>query len=70
MKKDCQNGDILIGDMLREALTFRGIPQKHYYPIHPKMWDSFLELGYAEKQLTNYGFIKSGYIEVESDIEL
>ena len=44
--------------------------KKYCYPIHPKMWDSFLEVGYTEKQLTDWGFIKSTYIEVESDIEL
>ena len=57
--------------MVRRALEFcAGIPEKYYYPIHPKMWDSCLEVGYTEKQLTDLGFIKTTYIEVESDIGL
>ena len=70
-KPDDKDRTVLTEDMLREALSFgASFPQKHYYPIHPNMWDSFLKIGYTEEQLINYGFIKATYIAPESDIEL
>lgn len=36
-----------------------GIPQKYCFPIHSKMWDRLLELGYTGKQLTDWGFVKA-----------
>jgi len=60
-----ERDDVLTIEMLREAFKDRGLPQKYYYPIHPFMWDSFLRLGWTEKQLTDYGFLKSEYIGIE-----
>ena len=63
MNEDCQNDDVLTLDMLRKALAWDRFPQKHYYPMHSAIWDSFLELGWTEKQLTDYGFVKTTYIK-------
>jgi len=35
------------------------LPQKCWYPIHPKMWDAFIELGWTEEKLIAWGFLKT-----------
>ena len=55
--------EVLTKETLRRMMDSKASPQKQYYPIHPEMWGRFLELGYTEKQLTDYGFLKSDYIE-------
>jgi len=65
MNEDCQNNnDVLTEDMVRRVFELGdGIPEKYYYPINQHMWEDLLKLGWTEKQLTNYGFIKTDYIE-------
>ena len=54
-------GETLTEEMLLKAMeTLSGrLPQKTYFVVHPKEWDELLKHGRTEKQLTDYGFIKS-----------
>ena len=62
--KNEQGEDIVLTeDLLRKAFADFGSPQRYYYPIHPIMWDAFLEAGYTEKALQEYGFLKTVFIE-------
>ncbi|KKN60883.1 hypothetical protein LCGC14_0527540 [marine sediment metagenome] len=36
---------------------------KPCYPIHPLMWDSFIQMGWTEEKLDTWGFIKTEYIQ-------
>lgn len=59
-------GKILTKETLRKAIEIiqtTPSPQKYYYVVHLNEWDDYLKHGWTEKQLTDYGFIKSGVIK-------
>jgi len=64
MLEEEERDDVLTIETLRGAFKDRGLPRKHYYPIHPFMWDDFLRLGWTEKELADYGFLKNEYIGI------
>ena len=61
-------GETLTKETLRKAVEImesQSLPQKYYYVVHPNEWDDWLKHGWTEKQLTDYGFIKSESIPWE-----
>ena len=59
-------GETLTKETLRKAIEIlRTAPflHKRIYVVHPNEWDDWLKYGWTEKQLTDYGFIKSGVIK-------
>ncbi len=59
-------GETLTKETLRKAIEIlRTAPflHKRTYVVHPNEWDDLLKYGWTEKQLTDYGFIKSGVIK-------
>ena len=65
MTEEEERDDVLTIETLRGAYKDRRLPQKYYYSIHSFIWDDLLRLGWTEKQLTDYGFLKNEYIGIK-----